>query len=258
MLTALASPADAVADRDRLIATYLAYLQAHPGAQSNGLDGAHLADVCTLWSQLQPSARAVFLTITSRLAGSHLPDGTSMLAHVTRLYRVVGGNGATATAAGSCGDGEANRMIMQEDATLLAAQLAANRQHGGSSSARPIKDANGTGFWRDSHDAAGPHTPFDTSDETNDGAPRGQTQYFADPNSPTARAPLGRQDLASLVDPFALEMDQDYDCAHNSNPECSYVFYGPLCFPRHSALGVDIYTASGYGAIDPSWKPTGC
>src|SRR5262249_9524545 len=82
--------AEAGADPDRLIATYLAYLQAHPGAQSNGLDGAHVADVCTLWSQLQPSARAVFLTITSRLAGSHLPDGTSMLAHVARLYRVVG------------------------------------------------------------------------------------------------------------------------------------------------------------------------
>ncbi len=64
--------------------------------------------------------------------------------------------------------------------------------------------------------------------------------------------------LAALAPPAEAGADQDYDCAHNSNPECSYVFYGSLCFPRHEALGVDIYTASGYGAIDLSWKPTGC
>src|SRR3954470_10526655 len=42
-------------NRDRLLATYLVYLVAHPGAQSNGLDGATLAGVCDLWTRLHPS-----------------------------------------------------------------------------------------------------------------------------------------------------------------------------------------------------------
>src|SRR5438445_12415430 len=37
------------ANRDRLLASYLAYLKAHPGAQSNGLDAATVGGVCDLW-----------------------------------------------------------------------------------------------------------------------------------------------------------------------------------------------------------------
>jgi hypothetical protein len=111
--------------------------------------------------------------------------------------------------------------------------------------------------WRDSHDAAGPHAPFDVSDETENGAPRGQVQFFADTASARAQQPLGRVDLMTLIDPLAFEIDQDYDCVHNSNPLCSYVAYGPLCAPQPSKIGVDLYTAS-YGALDASWQPDGC
>ena len=45
------------------------------------------------------------------------------------------------------------------------------------------------GSWRDSHDLGGTHAPFDQSDETNQGAPRGQTQYFKDPASTVANSP---------------------------------------------------------------------
>jgi len=245
----------ALSNRDRLIHSYFDFLKADPTAtQSNGLSGANLTDVCDLWSKLQPAAQATFLTITARLDGSKLADSSSMLDHVVKLYRVVGGDQATATDPGSCGGGEFNRMIMSEDAALHTAQLAAFANKGG---AGDIADIPAGGFWRDSHDLGGAHAPFDQSDETNGGAPRGQTQYFKDPTSTAATSPLGRQDLMTLVDPFALEMDQDYDCAHNSNPSCSYTLYGPACFPETSLLGVDIYVAT-YGSYDPTWKPAGC
>ena len=245
-------------DRDRLLQSYLAYLQAHPGPMSNGLDGAQLATTCALWDGLPPSAQAVFSTLTSRLAGGVLAgDGSPMLTHVTRLYRIVGGTGATATAPGSCGGGEANRMFMATDPALHAALVATHADKGGPSGARDIADRDPGGYWRDSHDAGGPHAPFDQSDETNDGAPRGQVQYFADPTSVTALAPLGRVDVEALVEPAALEMDQDYDCTHNSNPACTYTLYGPLCAPEPAAVGVAIYEAT-YGPVDLTWRPAGC
>jgi hypothetical protein len=244
-----------LANRDRLIHSYLDFLRANPTVtQSNGLSGGNLSTVCDLWSKLQPAARDTFLTITARLDGSHLADTSTMLDHIVKLYRVVGGDGATATDAGSCGGGEFNRMIMSMDPTLHDAMSAAFTHQG---AGVDIADISTGGFWRDSHDLGGPHAPFDQSDETNDGAPRGQTQYFKDPASTIANSPLGRMDLTALVDPLAVEMDQDYDCPHNSNPACSYTFYGPACIPESTKLGVDIYMGN-YGSYDATWKPTGC
>ncbi|HMI93957.1 MAG TPA: hypothetical protein VK509_21430 [Polyangiales bacterium] len=242
------------AARDRILETYLDWLQAHPGPTTNGLDGAQIASVCTLWTQLQPSAQAVFLTLTARLEGSHLQDDSSALDHVTALYWLTGGTGTTASDPGSCG-GAGNRMILSMDATLHDALRTANAQSGGPAAARTISDVVTTSFWRNTHDLGGPHAPFDESDETEGGAPRGQVQYFADPLSTTA--PLGRPDLMTLVDPHALEIDQDYDCTHNSNPLCSYTLYGPLCAARPNVTGVEMF-AQTYGAVDLTWKPAGC
>ncbi len=240
-------------NRNRLLATYLAYLQSVPDTtMTNGLVGRDLHSVCDVWTQLQPSARDVFLTLTHRLDGSHLADGTDALALVTKIYRIAPGTSATATDPGSCG-GEGNRMIMSMDPRLHAAQLAANDHQG----AQPYDLSDITTFWRDSHDLGGPHAPFDLSDETNDGAPRGQTQYFKDPTSTIANTALGRPDITNVVDPYALEMDQDYDCVHNSNPACSYTTYGQYCLPETAALGTDIYT-NDYGSFEPTYKPAGC
>jgi hypothetical protein len=242
-------------DRDRLLATYFAWLETQPTVmQSNGLVGSNLHGVCDLWSALDPSSQNTFLTITHRLYGGVLADGSHMLDHIEKLYRVIGGQGGTSGNPGSCGGGEYNRMIMHVDTTLHAAQLAANSDQG--ASPYDISDLGGD-FWRNSHDVGGPHAPFDLSDETNTGAPRGQTQYFSDPSSTVANAPLGRMDLTTLIDPYAMEMDQDYDCPHNSNPSCQYIFYGPICVPQAQELGTDIYTMN-YGDFGPTWKPTGC
>jgi hypothetical protein len=239
--------------RDRLLATYYAYLEANANTQmTNGLLGRDLHSVCEVWSALQPSARDVFLTLTHRLYGSKLADGTPALDLVTKVYRIAPGTGATQTDPGSCG-GEGNRMIMAMDLRLHDALLAANVRQG----AAPYDVADITTYWRNSHDLGGPHAPFDLSDETNDGAPRGQVQYFRDPSSPAANAALGRPDIMDVVDPLALEMDQDYDCTHNSNPDCSYTFYGPACAPETNEVGTAIYSGN-YGDFAATWKPAGC
>lgn len=123
--------------------------------------------------------------------------------------------------------------------------------------AQPYDISDITTFWRDSHDAGGPHAPFDLSDETDDDVPRGQTQYFKDPTSTIANTALGRPDIMNVVDPYALEFDHDYDCVHNSNPDCSYVFYGPVCAPESNQPGTALYSAK-YGDFISSWIPTGC
>ncbi|MGH7284430.1 MAG: hypothetical protein ACRELY_23130 [Polyangiaceae bacterium] len=195
-------------NRDRLLETYFEFLKASATTpQTNGLSSSNVSNVCDVWTKLPPSARDVFLTITARLQGSKLgDDDSSMLSHVVKLYRVVGGDGETTSDPGSCGGGEANRMIMSMDPTLHDTQLAANDHQGatGGSGGYDIADAPTGTSWRNSQDLGGPHTPFDLSDETMSGAPRGQTQYFRDPTSSAAKAALGRQDLSTLVDPYAL------------------------------------------------------
>lgn len=261
------SPSDACvgdtlhANRSRLLESYFQYLKTSVTApQTNGLSGDNVTSALDLWQKLDPSSQAVFLTLTARMQGSLLgSDSTSMLSHITAVYRVSGGQGATATTPGSCGGGEHNRMIMSMDATLRGALLAANEHKGAkqSNAKYDLGDVVPSSAWRDSHDLGGPHAPFDRSDETTGGAPRAQTHYFADPTSSQASSPLGRQDLATLVDPNALEMDQDYDCVHSSNPLCTYVTYGPYCLPQPSKLGTQVYVDS-YGSFDEQWQPVSC
>ncbi|HSO32917.1 MAG TPA: hypothetical protein VLT33_10375, partial [Labilithrix sp.] len=258
---AAAPPVDALpANRDRLLATYLAYLKANPAPQTNGLAGGSLTGVCDLWKKLAPSPQGTFLTLTARLQGSKLAsDGASMLAHVTTLYRIAGGDGATSTDPGSCGGGENNRLMMSMDSQLQDSLLAANLDKGGKGTkGKPdIADQPAGTFWRDSHDLGGAHAPFDTSDETDADMPRGQVQYFKDPSSTAAKSALGRTDLKTLVDPLALEIDQDYDCPHNSNPLCSYTLYSPICIPGAAKLGTELYTTK-YGTFEPDWQPADC
>lgn len=249
-----AAPDATVSTRTRLLTGYLAALRAQPDVtQSNGLRGRDLPDVCALWNGLTPSGRAVFLTITARLDGSRLADGSSMLSHITALRRVAGGEGATVTSPGSCGGAEFNRVVLSMDVALHRALVAANDN----GDTRALSDVIATSWWRASRDLGGPHAPFTLSDETEGGAPRGQVHFFRDTTTAPATAPLGRRDLAAVVDPLALEMDQDYDCAHASNPLCAYIFYGTACLPMTSRPGVDIY-GMRYGAVDLAWRPDGC
>ena len=247
-------------NRDRLLESYLAYLKERPAPQSNGLSGESLTSTCDLWQKLAPSPQLVFLTLTARLQGARMStDGSSMLRHVTKIYRIAGGEGATATDHGSCGGVEANRMIMSMDSDLQAMLVRVNHAQGKDAGKVLVHDIGNqsNAFWRDSHDLGGPHSPFDLSDETDRGAPRGQLQFFKDPSSSKAKAPLGRADLAELIDPLALEMDQDYDCPHNSNPACEYVTFQALCLPAPPKRGTAIYS-DNYGTFSADWQPASC
>jgi hypothetical protein len=169
-----------------------------------------------------PSVQGVYLTLSARLQGSRMSKGgASMLSHVVKLYRIAGGDGATATDPGMCG-GDGNRVFVSMDMPLHDSLIGANANKGAAAAGgkSDIEDvpAGANSFWRDSHDVGGAHAPFDISDETENGAPRGQVQYFADVTSTAAKGALGRTDLMALIDPYALEVDQDYDCTHNSNP----------------------------------------
>jgi len=262
VVTSAACTGDTLAaNRNRLLETYYEYLAANAATpQTNGLSSSNVKSALDVWQKLDPSSRAVFLTLTARMQGSVLgKDGSSMLSHVVKVYRVVGGQGATSTDPGSCGGGEYNRMIMSMDAELHDVQVAANDHQGAlqQNNLYDIADVVPSSYWRNSQDLGGPHTPFDLSDETNAGAPRAQTQYFRDTTSAAATAPLGRQDLATLVDPLALELDQDYDCVHNSNPLCEYITYGAYCIPEAQKIGTDVYVAT-YGDYGASWVPASC
>ena len=69
--------------------------------------------------------------------------------------------------------------------------------------------------------------------------------------------PFGRTDLASLVDPYLVELDHDFDCLHFSNPLCSYVSLPSSCLPQAAKLGTALYL-EGYGDFGAAWAPAGC
>ncbi len=246
----ITSTADTLAaNRARLLNAYYATARAKDPT---------IASACAVAKSLTPSAVAVFETLTARLQGStRASDGRSMLSHITAIHRLAGGDGATATDHGSCGGDDANRMIMTMDAMLHATLIAANQDDKTSAGQTVIKDIPSSGYRRNTHDFAGAHAPFDISDETNDGAPRGQVQFFSAPTSAKAKSPLGRTGVEDVIDPYALEMDQDYDCPHNSNPLCSYVSYQALCFPGDATEGLKLFT-NKYGDDAPGFLPAGC
>jgi hypothetical protein len=195
-----APPADLASMRDRLFATF--------------------SDTpCETWASMDASRRAVFLTLTHRLSTSHGPDGTSLLEHVTRIVLILGGGSSGTT----CGGAENNRMFFDVDDTLHGWMV--DSWNG----TTPLADDGGS-TWVHSRDAAGPHDPFDASIETDTGL-RCTALIFEQPDSapPTAQAhffvsaavPVSRGAGIDLpADPLLVELDQDFNCVHDSNPTC--------------------------------------
>lgn len=92
-----------------------------------------------------------------------------------------------------------------------------------------IEDGGG-GSWIHTEDAAGPHDPFDASNETQTGLdcvllfersgsrpPTAQAHFFLDGS---ARRVERGEGISLDVDPHMLEIDLDFDCVHDSNPTC--------------------------------------
>src|SRR3954447_12262213 len=66
----------------------------------------------------------------------------------------------------------------------------------------------------------GPHSPFDMSNETAYGHPRGQMHFWG--SSQGAWTPVYRTGVPGIVDQNIMEIDQDYDWNHPSSTECTY------------------------------------
>ncbi len=202
-----ATLADAAIDRDAL------------GAHRDRLL-ATLGAPCATWAALGESARAVFLMITHRLFVSTLPDGSPALAHVTRVYLVLGGG----SDGSECGGAENNRLFVQMDDDLWARMVETWEGSGA------IDDGAGA-TWIHTRDLAGPHDPFDASNETSTGLACALLFETSDSRPPTAQAhffldgseaPVERGSGISLPsDPRMLEIDLDFDCIHRSNPTCA-------------------------------------
>lgn len=201
---------------------------------------ATLGEPCATWAAMDDSQRAVFTTITHRLFTSRAPDGSTLLAHVTRIYVVLGGGSSGTT----CGGADNNRVFVATDA-MLHGWLVETWNDG-----TPLAD-DGESTWIHTRDAAGPHDPFDASVETDTGLRC--TLIFEDGDSrpPTAQAhffegaPVAfmRGDASLPSDPFMLEIDQDYNCVHDSNPTCRDF--------------LDRYRTN-HGDFECAWVPSGC
>ncbi len=128
------------ANRNRLLETYFEYLKANATVpQSNGLSNT-VTSALDVWQKLDPSSQTVFLTLSARMQGSILgKDATSMLSHILKIYRITGGQGATANDPGSCGGGEYNRMIMSMDVELHDVQAQDECRSGRASIERQIR-----------------------------------------------------------------------------------------------------------------------
>lgn len=199
-------------------------------------------DICTGWDALDDSQRAVFLTLTHRLFISITPDGLSMLEHMTTLHLILGG-GADGT---DCGGAENNRLFLSMDAYVWQ-QLVDTWND-----VRNIGDGGGS-TWKHTGDLAGPHAPFTASDETDTGLRCAVLVELPDSKPPTAQGhfflagdqvPVQRGAAIDLpADQYMFEVDQDYNCVHDSNPTCS-----------------DFATkyVTNYGDYVPAWRPPGC
>jgi hypothetical protein len=222
------APAFTAAGNDALSSNRQRLLELY--AQRKGIS------TCAAWSGWSRDQQEVFATMTDRLQRStHSQTGRSFLSHLDDLYGVVGRNGS------SCGGENYNRAYFSMDPTLAATV----RQIAALQPGATLSDPRST-VWKRSCDP-NPHEPFSNganggSIDTHNGGtltspcsgatdsyPSGQVHFFPDPNAAVANQPLGRPSVESIVDRDALEMDHDYDIAHNSATQC-YSRGGVACF----------------------------
>src|SRR6185295_6470976 len=157
------------------------------------------------------SAKGSFLTLTHRLQVSLFSDWTTPLDHVNGCYAFLG-DGLDGN---HCG-GDDNRIFVSMDNILHNAMIGANAN----SNSFITFDQNGNNNWKKSSDLGGPHSPFDASNETSYGHPRGQMHFWK--SNAGFGTPVYNIGVDGVVDENIMELDQDYDIIHSSSTECTY------------------------------------
>jgi hypothetical protein len=127
-----------------------------------------------------------------------------LIDHVDGVYAVL--DGGDPYGRGSCGGENNNRIFFSLDERGIAA-------------VRNIYPIFLPGI-KQSGDRGGPHWPFNGSRETIHGQPRGQLHYFL--WDWDAISLDGRREMSGVFDPWAMEVDIDYNWIHDSNPLCTY------------------------------------
>ncbi len=240
---------------------------------------ARLVDSCTAWRQsLDRSQKMVFLTITHRLTTSHLgasavtptaiylplheayvPDYRTPLDHITAVWAIAGGHGPVAgVGTGSCEGVDNNRLFMSMDHQLWLAFGLSNATSGSVGKSGPLLDRWNNRSWQDSSDPWGSHPPFTVSNETSYGSPRGQAHFWLPRLNPErtgyfipvqpASQQVWRRGVEGVTDPYLIEMDQDFNWRHDSNPLCSDFL----------SDYVNNHGNSGPEPIDIEWEPASC
>ena len=212
-------------------------------------------------------ARPAYVDNGGFVPGAQPPQyalGGTMLSHMTDLHAIRG----TYTGDG----GNESRLFLSMDSDLYIATMIANIMSvddsgysGWSRSALQTNVAGGVPFYdyiRNSHDFGGPHAPFNTSDESkggrtdSPGSPTIQSQFWSPDfgydasGNPywnwrpwaggRAQSPVGRPGVESVVDPYIIEIDQDWDLFHHSDP-------------THSDFSQQYI--DDYGNFLPNWTP---
>lgn len=218
------------------------------------------SDRCTYWGTFTNVERGIFLTHTDMLGARTCLENASIysnsldksgnctstvpcncvlgsdmaLDHVVKLWTVNGNDPTCSYTEGAngytcCNGGiEWHRTFSGADNLLISYF----RNY-----------AAGLPEWGRSTDFAGPHSPFTQESETVRGSPRGQTNFWADNSQASV---LTRNGVVGVFDPQIIEMDQDYNIIHDSNPEGAYSGkYGRALYKRNWHWGQYTYTDRG-------------
>jgi hypothetical protein len=137
--------------------------------------------------------------------------------HIFKIWAVNGSDTGCCGGTDCCnGGGEWHRTFFSADDALIG----------------HLRDIHsGLPEWADSNDFAGPHDPFTQSSETQQGTPRGQTHFWSADGDATT---LSRNGVEGVSDAHIVEIDNDYNFFHDSNPEGTYSStYGRAVYKRH-------------------------
>ena len=187
-------------NRNRLIAD---------GAARRGLT------VDQYWNSLDAAAKGAFLMNTHRLSLYYVMDSrvymTTMLDNIDGLYSIEGGT--------SCGGDSNNRVFFKMSPILwdnMVWQFNEPLEYG-----IRFRDINMNQGINHNSDLGGAHPPFNASNETSYGDPRGQMHFWWDYMSGQNTC-VWRNSLGCIIDYLVMEMDHDFNAMHDSSTECIY------------------------------------